>query len=47
MVSFSEVVSPLELVTVNGHFVGYTMKFIDNAIDLDRIQEKVLQVNMT
>lgn len=41
MVSFSEVVAPLELVTVNGHFVGYTMKFVDNAIDLDRIQEKV------
>ena len=40
MVGYNEAMVPLEPVTVNGHFVGYTMKYVKDAVDLDRIAEK-------
>lgn len=41
MLNFNEIITPLQPVNVNGHFVGYTMKFVPNAVDLERIAEKV------
>ena len=35
-----EVVFPLSPVTVSGHFVGYTMKYVKDAVDLDRSAEE-------
>lgn len=40
MVNFNEVITPLEPVTVNGHFVGYTMRFVKDAVDLNHTAEK-------
>jgi len=40
MVGYNEAMVPMEPVTVNGHFVGYTMKYVKDAVDLDRIAEK-------
>lgn len=40
MVGYNEAMVPLEPVTVNEHFVGYTMKYVKDAVDLDRIAEK-------
>ena len=39
-IGFDEVVFPLSPVTVSGHFVGYTMKYVKDAVDLDRIAEE-------
>lgn len=40
MIRYNEAMVPIEPVTVNGHFVGYTMKYIKDAVDLDRVAEK-------
>jgi serine/threonine protein kinase len=40
MIGYNEAMIPMELVTVNGHFVGYTMKYVKDAVDLDHIAEK-------
>ncbi len=40
MVGYNEAMVPIEPVTVKGHFVGYTMKYVKDAVDLDRIAEK-------
>lgn len=39
-VRFEDVINPLKVVTVKGHFLGYTMQYVQNAKDLDYIAEK-------
>lgn len=40
IIGYNEAMVPFEPVTVNGHFVGYTMKYVKDAVDLDHIAEK-------
>lgn len=40
IISYNDAMIPIEPITVNGHFVGYTMKYVKDAVDLDRIAEK-------
>lgn len=39
-ITYDDAMVPLKPVTVNGHFVGYTMKYVKDAVDLDCIAEK-------
>ena len=39
-VYFADVITPIKEVTVKGHFVGYTMRYVKDAKDLDYLAEK-------
>lgn len=40
MIAYNEAMIPMDIVTVNSHFVGYTMKYVKDGVDLDHIAEK-------